>query len=126
YRIAQGGIIVEVGDGPVSIVADSGDVAGELRYGVSGRGNCAIDISGDEVTLASADSVAVVARGGMGDVSITTGTVTTTGASGSGVYADTTSGNIVIDAGVTRVENEGQVGWFAGDAVSATSGTGSI
>src|SRR5690606_3528053 len=54
------------------------------------------------------------------------GTVTTTGASGVGVFADTTSGDITIDAGTTRVENAGLAGEFTGDAVVATSVSGNI
>lgn len=126
YRIEQGGVIVEGGNGAISIAAGTVDVAGEHRYGISARGNGAIDITAGDVTLASGDSVAVVARGGADDVSITTGTVTTTGASGVGVFANTTTGSIVIDAGTTRVENAGEAGQFTGDAVVATSGSGAI
>mgnify|MGYP001170041220 CR=1 FL=1 len=126
YRHAQGGIIVEGGSGAISIAAGTVAVEGEERYGISVRGSGAIDISADEVILASADSVGVVARAGEGDVSIVTGTVITTGVSGTGVYADTTSGNIAIDAGETRAEAGGQLGWFTAEAVAATSQTGAI
>ncbi len=126
YRIEQGGIIVEGGAGAIEIAAGSVDVEGQYRYGISARGSGAIDIAAEDVTLASADSVAVVARGAAGNVTITTGTVTTTGASGVGVFADSTSGNISIDAGTTRVENTGMAGQFTGDAVVATSVSGAI
>ncbi len=128
YRFDQGGIVVlgEGGNGTIAIDAGTVSVAGEHRYGITARGNGAITIAADDVTLASQDSVAVVARGGEGDVSLTTGTVTTTGASGVGVFADTTTGDIAIHAGTTRVENAGQAGQFTGDAIVATSDTGSI
>lgn len=128
YRAEHGGIVAlaEGGNGAITVNVGTVEVAGEARYGIATRGNGAITISADEVTLASADSVAVVARAGDGDVSITTGAVTTTGASGTGVYADTTTGNIVINAGTTRAEAEGQVGSFAAEAVAATSQTGAI
>ena len=126
YRVEQGGIIVEGGDGPITVDSGTVDVAGEYRYGISVRGNGPISISADDVTLASADSVAVVARGGAGDVSITTGTVTTTGASAVGVFGDATSGNVTINAGTTRVENVGLQGNFTGDAVVGTSDTGAV
>jgi fibronectin-binding autotransporter adhesin len=128
YRFDQGGIVVlgEGGNGTIAIDAGTVAVAGDHRYGVTARGNGAISIAADTVTLASADSVAVVARGGAGDVSLTTGTVTTTGASGAGVFASTTTGDITIDAGTTRVENTGFVGNFTGDAVVASSTSGTI
>jgi uncharacterized protein with beta-barrel porin domain len=127
-RFDQGGIVVlgEGGSGTIAIDAGTVSVAGEHRYGISARGNGAITVSADQVTLASADSVAVVARGGEGDVSLTTRAVTTTGASGVGVFADTTTGDITIDAGTTRVENAGQAGQFTGDAIVATSDSGDI
>lgn len=128
YRYDQGGIVVlgEGGNGTIAIDAGTVTVEGEHRYGITARGNGAITIAADEVTLASEDSVAVVARGGEGDVSLTTGTVTTTGASGVGVFGTTTTGDITIAAGTTRVENAGQVGDFTGDAIVATSGSGTI
>ena len=128
YRFDQGGIVVlgEGGNGTIAIDAGTVTVAGEHRYGITARGNGAITIAADEVTLASQDSVAVVARGGEGEVSLTTGTVTTTGASGVGVFASTTTGDIAIDAGTTRVENTGMAGQFTGDAVVASSTSGNI
>jgi uncharacterized protein with beta-barrel porin domain len=126
YRIEQGGIIVEGGAGPIAIQAGSVDVAGQERYGISARGSGAITIAANAVKLASGDSVAVVARGGAGNVALTTGTVTTTGASGVGVFGTTTSGAVNISAGTTRVENAGQLGLFTGDAVVGTSQTGQV
>lgn len=126
YRSDQGGIVVDGGNGAIAIDAGSVDVEGEARYGITARGNGAIGITADTVNLASADSVAVVARGGAGHVSITTGAVTTTGASGVGVFGNSTTGNVTIDAGTTRVENEGIQGNFTGDAVVATSGSGHV
>ncbi|MXO58944.1 hypothetical protein GRI89_05260 [Altererythrobacter salegens] len=125
-RKDQGGIVVQGGGEAISIDAGSVTVEGEHRYGITARGNGAITINADTVDLASADAVAVVARGGAGDVSITTGTVTTTGASGVGVFGNSTTGNITIDAGTTRVENAGMQGQFTGDAVVGISGSGSV
>ena len=99
---------------------------GEYRYGITARGDGPITIEAETVELASADSVAVVARGGAGGVSITTGTVTTTGASGVGIFGDATSGNVNIVAGATRVENTGVQGQFTGDAIVGTSDTGNV
>jgi len=130
YRVEQGGIILEqtsgTADAPITVDAGTVTVAGDHRYGISVRGNSDITIDADDVTLASADSVAVVARGGEGDVSITTGTVTTTGASGVGVFGNTTSGDITIAAGTTRVENEGLAGDYTGDAVTGISDSGHV
>ncbi|HEY6816888.1 MAG TPA: hypothetical protein VI168_15235, partial [Croceibacterium sp.] len=127
-RHDQGGIVVlgEGGNGTIAIEAGTVAVSGEERYGITARGNGAITISADDVMLASADSVAVVARGGEGDVSITTGTVTTTGASGVGVFGNTIGGDVTIHAGTTRVENAGSAGLFTGDAVVGMSFTGDV
>src|SRR5690606_8888768 len=69
---------------------------------------------------------AVAGKSDSGAVSITTGTVVTTGASGVGVFGDATSGDITIVAGTTRVENGGIAGMFTGDAVVGTSDTGNV
>lgn len=125
-RLEVGGIIAESASGPIAINAVTVDVDGHYRYGISARSPEAITINAGMVSLESADSVAVAARGGFGDVSVTTGTVTTTGASGAGVLGTSTSGNVIIDAGTTRIENAGFQGNFTGDAVVATSDTGAV
>ncbi len=79
------------------------------------------------VTTTSADEVfGVGAQSQGGDVSLTTGSVVTDGASGGGILVVTESGDINIDAGTTRVENAGYSGDYTGDAVTAVSGTGNV
>lgn len=124
-RWPQGGIIANAA-GAVSIDADTVTVEGEYRYGIHAFGGEGVTIDANNVTLASADSVAVAGKSDAGAVSITTGTVITTGASGVGVFAETTSGDISVVAGTTRVENEGYQGLFTGDAVVAISETGNV
>ncbi len=125
-RIAQGGIIVEGGNGAIRVTSTDVSVEGEYRYGISARGNGEITVESGNVTLASKDSAAIAARGGAGDVTISSGHVTTTGNSGAGIVATSTSGNISITAEQTEVKGTGQTGPFTGDAITGISQDGNV
>ncbi|MGN6210483.1 autotransporter domain-containing protein [Asticcacaulis sp.] len=125
-RIAQGGIIVEGGNGAIQVTSTDVSVEGEYRYGISASGNGAITVDSGNVTLASKDSAAIAARGGAGDVTVSSGHVVTTGDSGAGIVATATSGNITITADQTEVKGTGQIGPFTGDAITGTSQDGNV
>ena len=125
-RIAQGGIIVEGGNGAIQVTSTDVSVEGNFRYGISARGNGEITVDSGNVNLASKDSAAIAARGGAGDVTITSGHVVTTGDSGAGIVATATTGNITITADQTEVKGTGQTGPFTGDAITGTSQDGNV
>lgn len=125
-RIAQGGIIVEGGNGAIQVTSTDVSVEGNFRYGISARGNGEITVDSGNVTLASKDSAAIAARGGAGDVTITSGHVVTMGDSGAGIVATATTGNITITAEQTEVKGTGQTGPFSGDAITGTSQDGNV
>jgi len=125
-RIAQGGIIVEGGNGAILVTSADVSVAGDYRYGISARGNGEITVDSGNVTLASKDSAAIAVRGGAGDVTIVSDHVVTTGDSGAGIVATATSGNITINADQTEVKGTRQTGPFTGDAITGTSQDGNV
>jgi fibronectin-binding autotransporter adhesin len=105
--------------GPIDI--DSGQITVGNGVGAYVYGQGAIDVALDKVT-AGGTGVAVYGREGA--VHVTTGTVSAGVQGDVGVYVQSTTGDIVVDAGVTRTANTGLHGGFTADGVGANSTNG--
>ncbi len=106
--------------GPINI--DSGEITVGNGAGLYVYGQGAVDVSADKVT---AGGTGVVVYGREGAIHVTTGSVSA-GASGDvGVFVQSTTGDIVVDAGLTRTANTGlSGGGFTADGVGALSTNG--
>jgi fibronectin-binding autotransporter adhesin len=106
--------------GPISI--DSREITVGNGAGLYVYGQGPVNVSADRVT---AGGTGVVVYGREGAVHVTTGSVSA-GASGDvGVFVQSTTGDIVVDAGVTRTANTGlSGGGFTADGVGALSTNG--
>ncbi|WP_029912790.1 autotransporter domain-containing protein [Caulobacter sp. UNC358MFTsu5.1] len=102
--------------GPISI--DAGEITVGNGVGLYVYGQGAVDVSADKVT---ADGTGVVVYGREGAVHVTTGTVSAGTQGDVGVFAQSTTGDIVVDAGVTRTANTGLHAGFTADGVGALS-----
>jgi fibronectin-binding autotransporter adhesin len=80
-----------------------------------------MSVAAEKVT---ADGTGVVVYGREGAVHVTTGTVSAGSQGDVGVYAQSTTGDIVVDAGVTRTANTGLHAGFTADGVGAYSSDG--
>ncbi|KQY92234.1 hypothetical protein ASD21_12455 [Caulobacter sp. Root1455] len=105
--------------GPIDI--DSGEITVGSGAGLYVYGQGAVNISADKV---AADGTGVVVYGREGAVHVTTGEVSAGAAGDVGVFVQSTTGDIVVDAGVTRTANTGLRGGFTADGVGASSTNG--
>jgi outer membrane autotransporter protein len=102
--------------GPISI--DSGEITVGNGVGLYVYGQGAVDVSADKVM---AGGTGVVVYGREGAVHVTTGSVSAGTTGDVGVFAQSTTGDIVVSAGVTRTANLGMNGAFTADGVGALS-----
>lgn len=106
--------------GPISI--DSGEITVGNGAGLYVYGQGAVNVSADKVT---AGGTGVVVYGRAGAVHVTTGSVSAGSSGDVGVFIQSTTGDIVVDAGVTRTANTGlSGGGFTADGVGALSTNG--
>ncbi|HWU14734.1 MAG TPA: hypothetical protein VN157_12075, partial [Caulobacter sp.] len=102
--------------GPISI--DSGEITAGNGVGLYVYGKDKVDVSADKVTAAG---TGVVVFGREGAVHVTTGAVSAGDEGDVGVFVQSTTGDIVVDADVTRTANPGQRAGFTADGVGAIS-----
>jgi fibronectin-binding autotransporter adhesin len=106
--------------GPINI--DSGEITVGNGVGLYVYGQNTVDVSADKVT---ATGTGVVVYGREGAVNLTTGTVSAGTLGDVGVFAQTTSGDIVITAQSTQTKGDMLTG-FTADAVGGISTSGDV
>jgi hypothetical protein len=101
-------------DGNVAISAGTVATAGDRAYGIRTFAGNAATITATSVTTTGGNAVGIYAGSlGDGDVSVTAGTVTTSGYQSDGIIARSNGGNVTIDAGTVSL---------AGDDATAVAG----
>jgi len=115
------GISAATGPGSTTPAASS---AGAVLLGAEGPGNAApvalapdISITSTSVTTTGADAIGISATAQDGDIHVESGTVNTSGANATGIRAQSQSGGVTIDATALNVTGAGA------DAILVSSGT---
>lgn len=110
--------------GPISITSESITTTGQTAFGITVYGSNEISI--DSGSVHSAGS-AIIAWGDLGPVTIDSDDVVVGPGGDVGIFARTSTGDIVINAGRTETQLVGLLdGRYTGDAIGASSQTGDI
>lgn len=110
--------------GPISIVSGSITTSGNTAFGITVYGSDVISIESGSVHSAGAG---IIAWGDTGPVTIESDDVVVGPNGDIGIFARTSTGDIVINAGRTLTQLVGLLnGSYTGDAVGATSQSGDI
>jgi outer membrane autotransporter protein len=112
------GIWVE-NQGKVTI--DSGEITAAGASGINVYGKAGVDITSDKITGAYGGVFAYTQEG---PLKIKSGEITVGDHGDMGIYGVSTTGDISIDAGVTRTTNLGFNGGYTADAIGASSSGG--
>jgi fibronectin-binding autotransporter adhesin len=111
--------------GPVSITSESITTSGQYGVGITVYGGGAITI--DSGSVETLNGAGIIAWGDTGNVNIDSDDVVVGPGGDIGVFARTSTGDIVIDAGRTETQLVGILGGqYTGDAIGAFSRSGDI
>jgi fibronectin-binding autotransporter adhesin len=111
--------------GPVAITSESITTSGRYAAGITVYGGGAITI--DSGSVETLNGAGIIAWGDTGDVTIASDDVVVGPGGDIGVFARTSTGDIVINAGRTETQLVGLLdGAYTGDAVGASSQSGDI
>ncbi len=116
---ADGVIGISTGGGTVAIDAGTTTVAGASAWGVTASTTGVATIKSGTVSTSGSDGIGVYARGDVGGVTIASQSVTTSGSNAHGIFAVSTSGSGRVDStGTIRTSGAGA----SGVRMRATSG----